>query len=394
MKQLIILITIVFLSSCAVNKKLISVEDNIRVDTWQKSGNGWSIKKTTLHGGMQEGVDIIEVNNGALSFRVVPSRGMSLQDLTCGDVTLGWNSPVKQIVNPKFIDLQDLGGLGWLDGFNEAMTRCGVSFSGHPGEDDGRLLTLHGRIGNIPASEVVVSVDEKAPYRIRIRGLVEERRFKFGIFQLWTELSTVPGSKTIRFEDRLVNLSEYPQEYEIIYHGNFGQPLLEKDAKVTFAAKEVFPFDDNAAKHMSNWDTYLGPTKGYGEQVFCVTPYADSKGQTTMMLQNAKGNRGVALHYDVNALPVFNLWKNTDTLTDGYVTGLEPATNYAYTRATERKFGRVKKLAAGAEVTFKLEYEILSNKKAVQKTAIAIKKIQAGRKTKMITKTPEIPEAK
>ena len=38
----------------------------------------WSISKTTLHGGLSEGVDLIEVNNGDLSFSILPTRGMGI----------------------------------------------------------------------------------------------------------------------------------------------------------------------------------------------------------------------------------------------------------------------------------------------------------------------------
>ena len=36
----------------------------------------WSIRKEILRGGLSEGVDLIAVNNGALSFSVLPTRGM------------------------------------------------------------------------------------------------------------------------------------------------------------------------------------------------------------------------------------------------------------------------------------------------------------------------------
>ena len=78
---------------------------------------------------------MVEVDNGRLQFRVIPTRGMSVLDVTLGDVRLGWNSPVKEVVHPSYINLHDRGGLGWLDGFNEWMVRCGLSFAGHPGED-------------------------------------------------------------------------------------------------------------------------------------------------------------------------------------------------------------------------------------------------------------------
>ncbi|MCP4777549.1 MAG: DUF4432 family protein, partial [Planctomycetaceae bacterium] len=190
---------------------------------------------------------------------------------------LGWNSPVKQIVHPQFVDLNDHGGLGWLAGFNEMMVRCGVEFAGHPGEDDGKMLTLHGRIGNIPATQVEVSVDDQAPHRIRVRGTVEEKRFKFGVFDLETEISTLPGSREFSVKDRLVNRSEYAKEYQIIYHSNFGRPILQAGAKFLAPVASVAPFDEYAAKDLDTFPVYLGPTKGYGEQVYCMQLYADER---------------------------------------------------------------------------------------------------------------------
>ena len=86
---------------------------------------------------------------------------MSVYEVKQGDVRLGWNSPVEEIVHPKYIDLESRGGLGWLEGFNEWMVRCGLEFAGHPGEDTFTTntggeasmdLSLHGKIGNIPAA--------------------------------------------------------------------------------------------------------------------------------------------------------------------------------------------------------------------------------------------------
>ncbi len=354
----------------------------------------WVIEKRTLKGGSQEGVELVIFNSGKLSFAVIPTRGMSLLRAEYGDVKLGWNSPVKQVVHPKHINLNDHGGLGWLDGFNEMMCRCGVEFAGHPGEDDGKMLTLHGRIGNIPATNYEVAIDQKPPHRIRIRGLVEERRFKFGVFELWTEISTVPGSNSFTFSDRLINRSEYAKEYQIIYHSNFGRNLLEKDSKFVAPVKSVSPFDDYAAKDMNTFDTYLGPTKGFGEQVFCLEMYADDKKKTKVMLHNSAGDRGVSMSYGVESLPFFTLWKNTDTETDGYVTGLEPGTGFPYNRSVERPNGRVPKLEPGARITFDVKFTVLENKAAVDATRRQIKRIQGDRKTFVNESPPKKPDSK
>ena len=122
-------------------KTLISVESNVRLDTWQITNRdlnpsadaSWSVRKYTLHGGKQEGVDVIVIDNGRLTLTVIPTRGMSLLKVTSGEVTLGWNSPVKEVVHPQFINLQARGGLGWLEGFNEWLVRCGLEWAGHRG---------------------------------------------------------------------------------------------------------------------------------------------------------------------------------------------------------------------------------------------------------------------
>ena len=219
-----------------VHKTLTSVNDNTRTETWetneQQSGIGglaWSVRKRTLHGGRQEGCEEIEVDNGLLSFTILPTRGMSIGRVGAGKaLPLGWKSPVREVVHPKHVDLQDFNGLGWLSGFNEWLVRCGVAFAGHPGKDGEQLLTLHGRVGNIPASEVTVEVDAHHPHTIRVRGRVDEAMFKFADWELWTEVATEPGSDKLRVHDILVNRSSYEREYQLIYHTNFGPPILEE----------------------------------------------------------------------------------------------------------------------------------------------------------------------
>jgi len=357
------------------------------------TGPAFSISKHTLHGGKQEGSELIEVNNGKMTFWVIPTRGMNVLRVKTGDITLGWTSPVKEVVNPAFITLDARGGLGWLDGFNEWLVRCGFEWSGHPGMDDGKLMTLHGRVGNTPASKVIVSVDDGAPHRIHIRGRVDEKVFKFADYEAWTEISTEPGSISLRVSDTLTNRSDYEREFQVIYHGNFGPPLLEEGSEFVGAVKQVTPFNANAAKDIATWTTYLGPTRDFGEQVFNVVPFADAKGMTTVMLHNKAASLGIRISYDVNQLPYFTLWKNTDTLKEGYVTGLEPGTGFAYTRRIERRFGRVPKLAPGASRSFALDYTILADAQSVAATGKDIAGIKGDRQTTVV-KEPEVDPTK
>jgi len=379
-------------------KVLTSVRQNIQVDSWEinhhlktlETNASWSVKKYMLCGGKQAGVDIIEVNNDRLSFIVVPTRGMSVLKVDYGDVRLGWDSPVKEVVHPQFINLESRGGLGWLEGFNEWLVRCGLEWAGHPGRDKFRNnvgdevemdLTLHGKMGNIPASEVEVVIEAGPPPRIHVRGLVEERMFYGPKLSFWADISTELGSNAIRLDDTVTNHGAHDQEFQIIYHANFGPPLLGQGARFVGAIEHVKPFNDHAAKNVKGYCDYAGPQPGFIEQVYCLRPLAGPDGRTEMMLRNTSGDRGVSLAFPVNQLPCVTLWKNLAAEAEGYVTGIEPGTGFPATRRLEREAGRVPKLAPNETRRFTIEVSIHADRSSVHAAAARVQQLQGNIKT-------------
>ena len=353
-----------------------------------KSATPFTVTTKTLHGGRQEGVMLVEIDTGAMKITVVPTRGMNVLQAVAGDVRLGWHSPVKEVVNPSFIELTGRNGLGWLEGFNELVTRCGYEWVGHPGKDtDGTLLTLHGLAANIPASKVVLSVDEKPPYTIRLKGLLREQAFKKVDFTIATELNTVPGAKSFTINDRLTNNGDYPKEYQALYHSNFGPPLMEKGAKFAAPVREVSPFNDYAGKLLSTWQTYQDRTKDFDEVVYNVFPYGDENGNTLTMVHNAAGTLGASIAYNVNALPAFSLWKNMDTDAQGYVTGMEPGTSFSYNRKYQRDLKLVPTIGPKESREFQITYTLLDSKAKVDAALKRVETIQDGRKT-TVRETP------
>ncbi|MGB0745167.1 MAG: DUF4432 family protein, partial [Opitutales bacterium] len=79
----------------------------------------------------------------------------------------------------------------------------------------------------------------------------------------------------------------------------------------------------------------------------------------------------------------FTQWKNTAAEADGYVTGLEPATNYPNARRYEREKGRVIILNGGESRTTTLTIEALDTKKAVSTAEREIKQLQKTVKPKV-----------
>lgn len=319
----------------------------------------FSVEMRRLRGGPSDGVDLIEIDNGTCRIALLPTRGMGIWKAWRGDWEIGWRSPVRGPVHPQFVPLWDPRGLGWLSGFDELLVRCGLESMGPPVFDDaGRLLhPLHGQIANTPAHHVDLAVDA-AVGEIRLVGQVSESRLFHNKLRLTTTLRTRLGEPGFRLTDEVTNLSGQPGELQLLYHVNFGSPLLEAGARVALPVKTLVPATPRAAEGLKTWDFYDPPQAGFSEQVYLFEPAADAAGQTAALLRNASADRGVSLHWNVRQLPTFTLWKSTQSLADGYVTGLEPGINYPNPRPYEQQQGRVRVLAPGETARFELEFQM------------------------------------
>jgi hypothetical protein len=367
------------------------------VDTFHISGDDfpatfpapWRIDKRTLRGGRRDGLDLIEVDNGALSFSILPTRGMGLWRGQYRGQHLGWRAPVQGPVHPKHVNLLDRGGLGWLDGFDEWICRCGLSSNGPPGEDakTKEFLPLHGRIANLPAHFVEVEVDLDSPHELRVTGQVDEATLFFANLRLTTTYITTPGANRLIIQDVIENLKSGPAELELLYHCQFGPPFLEAGSHVRVPIRELSPRNAHAAKDMASFDTFLGPTPGFAEQVYFFDLHADASGQTLALLHNRAADMGVVLRFNRTELPRFITWKNTASVQDGYVAALEPATNFPNLRAYERDHGRVITLPPGGRHTATIVFEAHDSAADVAKVLDEIAALQ-GKGGPLVHQTP------
>ena len=334
----------------------------------------WSATQTRLHGGKQEGVDLITLYTGAMVIRVIPTRGMGILDVQTGGESgayrLGWDSPVKEVVHPHFIDLGARGGTGWLDGFNEYLVRCGLEFLGPPcedthhkavGEPPATNITLHGKIANTPASKVELIAQTEAPYRVTLRGVVHERSMYGPKLELTADLSFIPGEPGFTIHDRITNRGGQPVECGILYHLNHGRPLLEEGTRlITPPGTKATPRDAGYSdEDIERWDHYSAPRPASPEQVFFLDLPADANGETGVLLQNKEKDQAVSIRWNKDQLPHFAQWKALHDERDGYVTGLEPCTTLPNPRPIEREAGRLIELEPGAEFKTEINIDLL-----------------------------------
>jgi hypothetical protein len=346
-----------------------------------------TVKTSILRGGRRAGVEVTEVDNGRLRIAVLPQRGMGIWKAWVDGLEFGWGSPVQGPVHPAFVPIDDPSGLGWLEGFDELLCRCGLQSNGAPDFDDqGRVLyPLHGRIANLPAEDIQVRWDDAGA--LHVTGDVHEVRFHHQHLRLRSTVTVRPGETGFAIRDEVTNLSGWPARIQLLYHFNLGPPVLGSGASLIAPIMELAPRNARAAEGIDEWDSYRAPAQTT-EQVYFATVHARPDGSTIALLRSADGQLGSTLRWNRNQLPCFVVWKNTNTLRDGYVTGIEPGTNFPNPHRFEADCGRTVPLAAGETRSFDLSFDFHVAAAGVRQTMTEIETLRGSNESPVIHRTP------
>jgi hypothetical protein len=145
---------------------------------------------------------------------------------------------------------------------------------------------------------------------------------------------------------------------------------------VVAPVKTLVPRNARAAEGVSTWDSYGPPQPGFAEQVYLMDLLGDAQGASRVLLKSPHGERGLSITFDLQQLPRFTLWKCTQGVEDGYVTGLEPGVNFPNPRSYEKEHGRVMTLAPGQRRTFEIGFEVHAGADRVAAGEAAIRRLQ------------------
>ncbi|MGL4594401.1 MAG: aldose 1-epimerase family protein [Thermoguttaceae bacterium] len=339
------------------------------------------VSHETLHGGKSEGVKRIQLDNGLLNISILPTRGMGIQRIDCSDVQLKWDAPITGPVHPNWVPLMEPSGLGWLDGFDEWLVRCGLESNGAPEFDPNGILKypLHGRIANLPADEIETRWNDETG-EMSVFGIVNEARMFFKKLQLKSTIKTFAGSNQFVVQDTITNLSNEAGEFELLYHINTGHPFVTKGATLHIPFERMAPRTEQAARELSHWNVMDVETPKSSEVVYFFEPAADGQGRCCVLLANETKSRGFHLSFSKTSFPYFSFWKSRLSNRDGYVCGIEPSVNFPNTKSFEKANGRVVHLEPNESRSFELEMTILSNEKSVAEMIKSIEHVAAERR--------------
>lgn len=340
------------------------MNDEKKVDSVLSGEEGWKdkisnpaqlggIETSILDNGLGRGNRIAWINTGTgLRYKVVFDRGMDIADAFYNQHSLAWLSH-GGFTAPQ---PQSDKGIDWLRTFGGGLlTTCGLSHVGGPEKDKFGERGVHGQISNTPAEiESIIQPDPVAgKMDMSITGIIKETKVFGPSLELRRTISGRLGEPTIKIHDEVINRGNTPTPFMLLYHFNFGYPLVDEGTDILWEGRWQPRFGDKNANIFKEGNDFkkcpapLDDHLGTGEEVVFIDPEANDAGQCTCGLFNAKIGLKVEINFNKNELPHLINWQHWGK--GEYVTGIEPATNPPIGQAQAR---------ANKELFFLNPYEI------------------------------------
>jgi hypothetical protein len=282
------------------------------------------IETAVIDNGAGRGTRIAWVNTGSgLRYKVVIDRAMDIADAFFNQHSLAWISS-KGIAAPQpFSDK----GADWLRNFGGGLlTTCGLSHIGGAEKDEYGERGVHGMISNCAAEiESIIQPDPwKGSLEMSITGVIRETKIFGPSLMLRRRISSTLGDAAIRIQDEITNCGNETVPHMLLYHFNFGWPLVDKGAELMWNGITNFTCPPPLDKH-----------RGGNEDVFIVDLQPDENDKCMCAVQNNNLNIRAEIKFNKKELPYFTNWQHWAP--GEYVTGLEPGTNPPIGQAAARK---------------------------------------------------------
>jgi hypothetical protein len=328
------------------------------------------IETSILDNGPAKGTRIAWINTGSgLRYKVVIDRGMDIADASYNQQGLAWLSHLG-ITAPQPFSNQSAD---WIKTFGGGLvTTCGLDHIGGSESDEYGDRGLHGSFSNLSAEiESIIQPDPLAGnMEMSITGIIKQSQPLGLQLELRRTISGTLGNPIIRIHDEVINRGNTPAPHMLLYHFNFGWPLVDEGTKIIWQGewtpREVE--DKNKIFKKGN-DFYSCPPpldehSGGGEEAAFIDIIADKLGFCRCGLHNEKIGIAVILKFKKKQLPWLTNWQHWGN--GEYVTGLEPGTNPPIGQAAARKRNELLFLEPGAKRTYDLELEVLDDERQIQ----------------------------
>ena len=334
------------------------------------------VRLVTLADGAGRGVRVLEFRTGSgFTFDVLVDRAFDVGACGYQKQPLAWESPVG-VSGPWFYEPEEFGFLRTQGG--GLLTTCGLDHTLFPTDDTAAQYHyapkttehygLHGRASNLPArlvgygerweGDACVLWAEGEVRQVSTLGenLVLRRRIEARV-----------GASNVTLHDEVENVGYHPTPHMLLYHINFGFPVVDEGAEILLPEGRVTPWGDYPEK---DFRVLAAPAKNFEGQVFEYEPQTERDGTVPAGIVNRARGLGVYELFKREQLPFPLVWR---MLGEGhYVVALEPSTNRVAGRHDARARGELIELEPGEVRRYDVELGALAGREAIDAFAARV----------------------
>jgi hypothetical protein len=176
-------------------------------------------------------------------------------------------------------------------------------------------------------------------------------------------ISAEIGISKIVIEDKVTNLGNLPVPHMLLYHCNFGWPLIDEGTEIIWEGKwksrgsslDNFIFNKNSKYKICK--SSIDEHNGAGESVAFIEIAPKSSGICECGFINHKLGLKVVLRFKKDQLPWLTNWQHWGK--NEYVTALEPGTHPPIGQAAARKNNSLLFIQPGEIRNYYLEMELI-----------------------------------
>ncbi len=295
------------------------------------------VREVVLDNGPERGIRALEFRTGTgLIFELLVDRAMDIGPAEHQGRSFGWRSPAR-FRHPGLHENADEQGFSWLRSMSGLLATGGLDHIGGRAEVDAAQYHcphrktvfhgLHGRIANTPAR--LTGYGERWDgdnCTLWAEGTVRQAEIFGENLELHRRIESALGSDEIRICDVVTNRGFERTPHMILYHTNFGWPLLDKGSRFVAPIVNTRAFTQNPPELRAAHDVAGEPEQSMPEQVYEHQLDSDAHGRVSVMLVNDRLKMGVEMEWLTSELPCFFQWV---FLREGtYVMGLEPCSHH------------------------------------------------------------------
>ena len=233
-----------------------------------------------VQGGPAHGMRVVDVRvAGGIDLRVLPDRGLDIGDAWFRGVPLAWTSAVGE-----HRPASPTNDRKWVDTFGGGLVvTCGLENVGAPSEGHG----LHGRFTYLAASHVqTATITDSDGLHVIVEGTIRETSAVDRNIEVRRRIDTAVGRGRLVVEDHITNRSSNDADCALLYHFNFGYPLIDADTTVDVDSDGVEARDVASYPDKDSWRRPGLPVAGAEELVVEHRVRQDGNGRSSASITN------------------------------------------------------------------------------------------------------------